>query len=156
MGGHLNAYTSREQTCYYAKVHQASLPNAMDIIADILQNSTLQQEAISVEKDIILREMQEVEGNPEEVVFDHLHATAFQYSPLGRTILGTADNIKSMTQERIKNYIETHYTAGRMVRVAACRRSVRGNVEWYLSWQGCKAAMPVALWLGGVVVVWFV
>jgi len=52
---------------------------------------------------------------PEEVVFDHLHATAFQYSPLGRTILGPAENIQSLTRDDLANYISTHYTAPRMV-----------------------------------------
>ena len=57
----------------------------------------------------------QVEGVPEEVIFDHLHATAFQYSPLGRTILGPAENIRSLTRDDLANYIATHYTAPRMV-----------------------------------------
>lgn len=56
-----------------------------------------------------------VEGKTEEVVFDHLHATAFQHTPLGRTILGPAHNIKSITRDDLQNYIKTHYTASRMV-----------------------------------------
>ena len=56
---------------------------------------------------------------PEEVIFDHLHATAFQHSPLGRTILGPADNIKTLTRGDLADYIATHYTAPRMVRAAA-------------------------------------
>jgi hypothetical protein len=94
MGGHLNAYTSREQTCYYAKVFAGDVPQALNILSDILQNSNLSEAAIERERDVILREMQEVEGMPEEVVFDHLHATAFQHNPLGRTILGPADNVR--------------------------------------------------------------
>ena len=98
MGGHLNAYTSREQTCYYARVFSGDVPAAVDILSDILQNSKLDEAAIERERDVILREMQEVEGVPEEVVFDHLHATAFQQTPLGRTILGPAANVKSLTR----------------------------------------------------------
>lgn len=60
MGGHLNAYTSRETTCYYAKVFKADVPKAMDILSDILQNSRLEESAILRERDVILREMQEV------------------------------------------------------------------------------------------------
>ncbi|CAL9156758.1 unnamed protein product [Musa hybrid cultivar] len=63
--------------------------------------------------------MEEVEGQTEEVIFYHLHATAFQYTPLGRTILGPAQNIKTITKEHLKNYISTHYTAPRMVISAA-------------------------------------
>ncbi|KAI8548423.1 hypothetical protein RHMOL_Rhmol07G0272700 [Rhododendron molle] len=60
-----------------------------------------------------------VEGQTKEVIFDHLHATAFQYTPLGRTILGPAQNIKTITKEDLKNYISTHYTASRMVNAAS-------------------------------------
>ncbi|XP_078164183.1 insulinase (Peptidase family M16) protein [Carex rostrata] len=119
MGGHLNAYTSREQTTYYAKVLDKDVSNVLEILADILQNSTFDAGRIERERDVILREMEEVEGQTEEVIFDHLHATAFQYTPLGRTILGSADNVKSITQENLKNYIATHYTAPRVVISAA-------------------------------------
>lgn len=57
----------------------------------------------------------QVEGVTEEVIFDHLHATAFQYTPLGRTILGPADNIKKITKNHIQDYISAHYAAHRMV-----------------------------------------
>ncbi|TXG57917.1 hypothetical protein EZV62_015746 [Acer yangbiense] len=119
MGGHLNAYTSREQTTYYAKVLDKDVNKALDILADILQNSTFDKSRITRERDVILREMEEVEGQTEEVIFDHLHATAFQYTPLGRTILGPAQNIKTITKEHLQNYIQTHYTAPRMVIAAS-------------------------------------
>ncbi len=57
----------------------------------------------------------QVEGVAEEVIFDHLHATAFQHSPLGRTILGPAENIRTLTRNDLVDYIQTHYTAPRMV-----------------------------------------
>lgn len=119
MGGHLNAYTSREQTAYFAKVGASDVPKALDILSDILQNSNLDDRAIERERSVILREMQEIEGIPEEVVFDHLHATAFQHSPLGRTILGTADNVRSITRQNLADYIASNYTAERMVVAAA-------------------------------------
>ncbi|XP_007032699.2 PREDICTED: probable mitochondrial-processing peptidase subunit beta, mitochondrial [Theobroma cacao] len=119
MGGHLNAYTSREQTTYYAKVMDKDVFKALDILADILQNSKFEEHRISRERDVILREMEEVEGQTEEVIFDHLHSTAFQYTPLGRTILGPAENIKTITKEHLQNYIQTHYTAPRMVIAAS-------------------------------------
>ncbi|XP_074575600.1 putative mitochondrial-processing peptidase subunit beta, mitochondrial [Curcuma longa] len=119
MGGHLNAYTSREQTTYYAKVLDKDVPKALEILADILQNSSFDEKRIERERDVILREMEEVESQTQEVIFDHLHATAFQYTPLGRTILGPAQNIKTITKEHLKTYISTHYTAPRMVISAA-------------------------------------
>ena len=119
MGAHLNAYTSREQTVYYAKAFSKDLPKAVDILADILQNSTLGEAEIERERGVILREMQEVETNLQEVVFDHLHSTAYQGTPLGRTILGPSENIKSITAQNLRDYINTHYKAPRMVLAAA-------------------------------------
>lgn len=115
LGGHLNAYTSREQTVYYAKVMQEHVPQAMDLIADILQHSLLDPQAMERERDVILREYQEVQKQTEEVVFDDLHETAFPHNGLGRTILGPIENVKNLTQDDLKHFIDTHYTAPRMV-----------------------------------------
>ncbi|KAF9066837.1 mitochondrial processing peptidase beta subunit [Rhodocollybia butyracea] len=117
MGAHLNAYTSREQTVYYAKSFSKDVPAAVDIISDILQNSKLESGAVERERDVILREQQEVDKQLEEVVFDHLHAVAFQGQPLGRTILGPKKNILSIQRDDLSSYIKTNYTADRMVLV---------------------------------------
>ena len=105
MGGHLNAYTSREQTTYYAKVFKKDVPKAVDILQDILQNSSLDKAHVERERGVILREMEEVEKEVEEVLFDHLHATAFQQTGLGRTILGYAENVRSITRDDLAKYI---------------------------------------------------
>jgi mitochondrial-processing peptidase subunit beta len=78
IGAHLNAYTSREQTVYYAKTFKNDAKIAVEILSDILQNSKLDAHAIERERDVILREQEEVDKLLDEVVFDHLHATAFQ------------------------------------------------------------------------------
>ncbi|KAJ6544141.1 Metalloenzyme, LuxS/M16 peptidase-like protein [Mycena capillaripes] len=119
IGAHLNAYTSREQTVYYAKSFRKDVPTAVDIISDILQNSKLENAAIERERDVILREQQEVDKQMEEVVFDHLHSIAFQHQPLGRTILGPKANILSIKRDDLDAYIKTNYTADRMVLVGA-------------------------------------
>ena len=119
MGGHLNAYTSREQTVYYAKVFKSDVPKAMDILSDILTGSKLDDSSVEVERGIILREMEEVEKQPEEVIFDKLHETAYQGSGLGRTILGPRENIMSITRDDLQQYIKTHYTAPRVVIASA-------------------------------------
>ncbi|OQS01036.1 mitochondrial-processing peptidase subunit beta [Achlya hypogyna] len=115
MGGHLNAYTSREQTVYYAKVFKKDVPQALDILSDILQNSKLDEAAIERERDVILREMEEVNKQQEEVIFDRLHETAFMGNGLGRTILGSEENVRSLSKADLQDYIATHYTAPRMV-----------------------------------------
>ncbi|KAE8422426.1 Metalloenzyme, LuxS/M16 peptidase-like protein [Aspergillus pseudocaelatus] len=119
MGAHLNAYTSRENTVYYAKSFNNDVPKAVDILADILQNSKLEPGAIERERDVILREQEEVDKQFEEVVFDHLHATAYQNQPLGRTILGPKENIQTISRDNLVDYIKTNYTADRMVLVGA-------------------------------------
>lgn len=119
MGAHLNAYTSREQTVYYAKAFSKDLPRAVEILADIIQNSTLGEAEIERERGVILREMQEVETNLQEVVFDYLHATAYQNTALGRTILGPTENIKSISRKDLVDYITTHYKGPRIVLAAA-------------------------------------
>uniref|UniRef100_A0A7S0STA1 mitochondrial processing peptidase n=1 Tax=Chromulina nebulosa TaxID=96789 RepID=A0A7S0STA1_9STRA len=115
MGGHLNAYTSREQTVYYAKVFKNDVPKAIEILSDILQNSLLTEKSIEIERDVILREAEEVGKQYEETILDHLHETAFMNTGLGRTILGSEHNIKNIKRSDIVNYIQTHYTADRFV-----------------------------------------
>jgi processing peptidase subunit beta len=119
MGAHLNAYTSREQTVYYAKVLKGDVPKAVEMLSDILLNSSFSQAAVERERDVILREMEEVESQIEEVVFDRLHEVAYVGTPLARTILGPVENINSIMADDIVKYVKTHYTAPRMVLAAA-------------------------------------
>lgn len=119
MGAQLNAYTSREQTVYYARCLNKDMGRAVDILSDIIQSSTLDNAAIEEERGTILREKEEVEKQMEEVVFDHLHATAYQGTSLGLTILGTDDNINTLQRKDLSDYISNHYTTDRMVLVGA-------------------------------------
>ena len=112
-------WKQRENTVYFAKALNEDAPQCVDILADILQNSKLEEPAIERERDVILRESEEVEKQLEEVVFDHLHATAYQNQPLGRTILGPRENIRDITRTELVNYIKNNYTAERMVLVGA-------------------------------------
>lgn len=119
MGGHLNAYTSREQTVYYANVFKDDVPKAVEILADIVTSSKLEADAIERERGTILREMDEVNSSMEEVIFDRLHETAYQGGGLGRTILGPEENIMSITRDDLETYIKTHYTGPRVVLAGA-------------------------------------
>lgn len=119
IGAHLNAYTSREQTVYYGRSLKEDVPAMTELIADILQNSEISDAAVDRERDVILREMEEIDQIQEEVVFDYLHGTAFQDSPLAKTILGPVENIRSLTSADLKNYVAEHYKPHRMVLTAA-------------------------------------
>lgn len=115
MGAQLNAYTSREQTVYYSKCMSKDIPKAMEILSDIVQNAKLGSNEIERERGVILREMQEVESNLQEVVFDHLHSIAYQGTPLANTILGPTSNIKSINAKDLREYLDNHYKASRVV-----------------------------------------
>jgi len=119
LGAHLNAYTSREQTVYYAKVFKEDTAQAVDILSDILQNSELRQDAIERERTVILREEEEIAKSEEETTFDRLHSMAYQGTPLDKLILGSRENIANLTRDNLVNYIKTHYTAPRCVLVGA-------------------------------------
>lgn len=114
IGSNLNAYTSREQTVYYAKTLSKNIPTSIEILSDILQNSKFEYHAITRERDVILREYEEVQKMKDEVVFDELHKISFPNSSLGYTILGPVENIKKITRDNIISYISKNYTADRM------------------------------------------
>ncbi|CAL1297806.1 unnamed protein product [Larinioides sclopetarius] len=119
MGAHLNACTSREQTIFQAKCLTKDVKKAIDILSDIIQSSKYGQSEIEIERGVILREMQEIEMNLQELVFDHLHAAAFQNTPLGRTILGPVENIKSISRKDLVDFKTNHYVASKMVLAGA-------------------------------------
>ncbi|XP_022906428.1 mitochondrial-processing peptidase subunit beta [Onthophagus taurus] len=115
MGAQLNAYTSREQTVYYSKCLAKDVPKALEILSDIVQCAKLGEQEIERERGVILREMQEVESNLQEVVFDHLHSVAYQGTPLANTILGPTANIRSINSGDLRQYLDNHYKASRIV-----------------------------------------
>eukprot|EP00602_Paraphysomonas_sp_CaronLab_P001412 CAMPEP_0185027918 /NCGR_PEP_ID=MMETSP1103-20130426/13239_1 /TAXON_ID=36769 /ORGANISM="Paraphysomonas bandaiensis, Strain Caron Lab Isolate" /LENGTH=460 /DNA_ID=CAMNT_0027562109 /DNA_START=9 /DNA_END=1388 /DNA_ORIENTATION=+ len=115
MGAHLNAYTSREHTVYFAKVFKNDVPKAMEILSDILQHSIMDEKAIERERDVILREMVEVNKIYEERILDNLHETAFMGTSLGHTILGPEENIRSISRNDLVDYVQTNYTTDRFV-----------------------------------------
>ncbi|CCD26007.2 mitochondrial processing peptidase NDAI_0G02320 [Naumovozyma dairenensis CBS 421] len=119
IGSHLNAYTSRENTVYYAKSLKEDIPKAVDILSDILTRSVLDPEAIERERDVIIRESEEVDKMYDEVVFDHLHEVTYKDQPLGRTILGPIKNIQSITRDDLSKYITDNYKGDRMVLAGA-------------------------------------
>ncbi|TMS38419.1 hypothetical protein L596_005149 [Steinernema carpocapsae] len=119
IGAHLNAYTSREQTVYYAKCFTQDIEQCVEILSDILTKSIYESGAINRERGVILREMEEVEQDLQEVVFDHLHGQAFKGTSLARTILGPQENINSISRTDLVNYVTEYYKGPRMVLAGA-------------------------------------
>jgi len=146
MGGSLNAYTSREQTVYYAKVFKNDAGRAIEILADILTNSKYEQKSLESERSTILREMEEVNKDISEVVFDHLHASAYQGTSLGRTILGPTENVKSITRDNLIQYVEANYHSPRMVLAAVGgikHDDIVAHTEKYFAGLNNKSVLPV-------------
>ncbi|MDA1132437.1 MAG: pitrilysin family protein [Proteobacteria bacterium] len=119
VGGHLNAYTSRELTAYYARVLKDDVPLAIDLLADILQHSSFDESELARERDVVVQEIGEAHDTPDDVVFDLLQEVAFPDQPLGRTVLGTPERVSGFRREQLSGYLADHYAASRMVIAAA-------------------------------------
>ena len=111
IGGHFNAYTSRENTVYYTKVLKQHAKQAISILADILQNSLFEEEDIKKELSVISQEIAGVKDCPDDLVFENFYELAYKGHPLGRSILGTYDNIAKFNKNSFQDYINKHYCA---------------------------------------------
>ncbi len=118
-GGDLNAATGVEQTAYYAHVLAADTGLALDILADILTDSTFDAGELEREKSVIIQEIGAVEDTPDDLVFDLFNAAAFPQQPLGRAILGTPEGVSGFDRDSIGSYLSSHYRGGAMVVGAA-------------------------------------
>lgn len=115
VGGIMNAYTGRDVTAYYVKVLKSNLDLGMNIIADILQNSVMDKKELDREKGVIIQEINMSNDTPDDLVFDLYSAAAYPNQPLGRTILGTPETVRSVTSETLLEYMKYQYSAGRMI-----------------------------------------
>ena len=123
VGGHLNAYTGREQTAYYVKVLKENSGLALDLLSDILQHSTFDEEELERERAVVIQEIGQAQDTPDDRVFDHFQLTAFPDQPLGRPVLGSVDTVGTMPRERIMQHMKSGYGGDRMVLAAA------GNID---------------------------
>ena len=122
-GGEINAATGMETTTYYARVLKNDWHLALDILADIFINSTLDEEELERERDVILQEIAAAHDQPDDLVFDLAQAASFGNHPLGRSILGTHDLIGSLRRDQILTWRNRHYMGSRIVVAAA------GNID---------------------------
>lgn len=119
VGGHLNAYTTRDMTAYYARVLKEDVPLAVDILADLLIHATFDPREVLREQDVIAQEIGQANDTPDDIIFDHLQACAFDGQPLGYSILGTVESVKGIDAAALTAFRETHYCAQNMVIAAA-------------------------------------
>ena len=109
VGGQMNAYTTRDNTTYYARVLKDDLALAVDVLADIVMNSVCDPKELEREKEVILQEIGQALDTPDDVVFDHLQAVAYGDQALARPILGEPDGIKKFTQDDLLSYLRGNY-----------------------------------------------
>jgi predicted Zn-dependent peptidase len=121
VGGHLNAYTAREQTAYYAKVLRDDVPLAVDLIADILQHSVFDPEELERERTVIIQEIGQALDTPDDIVFDYFQETAYPGQALGRSVLGSVALVRDMPRETILGFMREHYGAPNVIVAAAGR-----------------------------------
>ncbi len=119
VGGHINAYTAREQTAYYVKLLKEDVGLGADIIGDILTHSTFEPEELERERGVILQEIGQANDTPDDIIFDHFQETAFPAQPMGRPVLGTEDAIRAMPRSTLTGYMRRHYAAPNVVVAAA-------------------------------------
>jgi predicted Zn-dependent peptidase len=123
VGGHLNAYTSREHTAYYAKVLKENVALGVDILADILQHSAFDPKELERERAVILQEIGQAIDTPDDIIFDLFQERAFPDQAMGRPVLGRAEIIRRIDRDTVAGYLRRHYGAPGMLLAAA------GNVD---------------------------
>src|SRR5690349_19405042 len=119
VGGDLNAATSIETTAYYARVLRANVPLALDVLSDILADPSFDSEELRREQNVIVQEIGATEDAPDDLVFDRLQETAFPLQPIGRSILGTPETVRSFNPARLRAYLSRNYRGPNMVIAAA-------------------------------------
>jgi predicted Zn-dependent peptidase len=119
VGGTLNAYTSREQTAFHARVLKQDVPLALDMIADILTSPAFEPAEIERERQVVLQELGQARDTPDDIVFDHLQAAIFKDQPLGWSILGDEQTVTSFDRAMLQDYMASQYRLEGMTLVAS-------------------------------------
>ncbi|MCK1992430.1 M16 family metallopeptidase [Peribacillus muralis] len=123
VGGQVNAFTSKEYTCYYAKVMDNHASYALEILADMFFNSNFDEEELKKEKNVVYEEIKMYEDTPDDIVHDLLSQAVYEKHPLGYPILGTEETLETFTSETLKKYVHDMYTPDKVV------ISIAGNVD---------------------------
>ncbi|MFD1424231.1 M16 family metallopeptidase [Laceyella tengchongensis] len=115
IGGQVNAFTSKEITCYYAKVLDQHFPTALDVLADMFFESVFADEEIEKEKKVIIEEIRMVEDTPDDLVHDLLSEASLGHHALGYPVLGSVETVESFTRQDLVRYREQYYTPQQVV-----------------------------------------
>lgn len=123
VGGEMNAFTSKEVTCFYTRVLDTSVPTAIDVLVDMITSATISGKDVDQERTVVLEEIAMRDDDPSDIVHEQFAKAMYGDAPLGRSILGTVENIKSLSRRSIHGFYQKYYTPDRLV------VSVAGNIE---------------------------
>ncbi len=115
LGGDLNAYTTREYTCYHCTVLNEDWKIGLEVVSDLVCNMKLTKKDFELEKKVILQEIAMSDDTPEEIVYDYLFEVAYANHPLSRQILGKSDTIQKMTQKRVLDFYKKYYQGSNLI-----------------------------------------
>lgn len=115
IGGHVNAYTTKETTCFYARCLDSRLGDTIDLLSDMLLCPAFLQEEVDTERGVILEEIGMYRDTPEDLVSERLNAAVYKGTPLARPILGTRRSLQAMDSQSLRAYHTDHYRPDRMV-----------------------------------------
>ncbi len=119
VGGETNAFTTKEYTCYYARVLDDDLPLAVDVLGDLVTSSVLEPADVETERGVILEEIAMTDDEPGDAVHDLFCEAVFGQHPLGRLVSGTVESVSAMTRRQVRDFYRRHYTAPSIVVAAA-------------------------------------
>lgn len=118
-GGYLNAFTSKEHTCFYGRGLSEHLPKTFNVLADMIQNPMFKSSEIKKEAGVVIDELCDIEDNPEELIFDKFEEIIYSGNPLSMPIIGTQKNINNFSQLNLFNFIKEKYNANRLIIAAS-------------------------------------
>lgn len=130
VGGELNAYTTKEETCIYAAFLKQDYERAIELIHDITFNSTFPQKELAKEKEVILDEINSYKDSPAELIYDEFEEMLFKNDPMGRNILGTEDKLKAFDEQMIRQFMSSNYNTDQMVFCSVGNISFKKVVHW--------------------------
>jgi len=123
LGGYLNAFTSKEHTCFYGRGLTDHVEKTFEVLADMVQNSIFDPKEIEKESAVVVDELYDIEDSPDELIFDKFESNIFHGNSLGMPIIGTEKNLRSFKQKDLFKYVNENYTRDRFYIVAS------GNIE---------------------------
>ncbi|WP_412063169.1 M16 family metallopeptidase [Rubrivirga sp. IMCC45206] len=115
VGGYMNAFTTKEHTCFYARGLREHLGRSLESVLDLVTQPTLPAKEIEKEKDVVVEEIKMYEDAPEDHIFDHYEALLYPDHPLGRPVIGTPESVRSFSRDDLAGFIGRHYVPDRLV-----------------------------------------